>query len=142
MNYETRYAAYQQAIEGYLAGLFTADTPYKKLYESMQYSLLGAENVENYVRSLAEYCIQCAETTPGVRCTLDIPYERRSQIVLLSFDGSIAASDEDFRAAQVFAPGFSAPDANGERRARLSFHYYNNREDIDRFFAVIRASRG
>ena len=24
MNYETRYAAYQQAIEGYLAGLFTA----------------------------------------------------------------------------------------------------------------------
>lgn len=109
---------------------------------AMQYSLLGAENVENYVRSLAEYCIQCAETTPGVRCTLDIPYERRSQIVLLSFDGSIAASDEDFRAAQVFAPGFSAPDANGERRARLSFHYYNNREDIDRFFAVIRASRG
>lgn len=109
---------------------------------AMQYSLLGAENVENYVRSLAEYCIQCAETTPGVRCTFDIPYECRSQIVLLSFDGSIAASDEDFRAAQVFAPGFSAPDANGERRARLSFHYYNNREDIDRFFAVIRASRG
>lgn len=41
MNYETRYAAYQQAIEGYLAGLFTADTPYKKLYESMRYSLLA-----------------------------------------------------------------------------------------------------
>ena len=41
MNYETRYAAYQQAIEGYLAGLFTADTPYKKLYESIRYSLLA-----------------------------------------------------------------------------------------------------
>ena len=41
MNYETRYAAYQQAIEGYLAGLFTAETPYKKLYEAIRYSLLA-----------------------------------------------------------------------------------------------------
>ena len=41
MHYETQYAAYQQAIEGYLAGLFTADTPYKKLYEAIRYSLLA-----------------------------------------------------------------------------------------------------
>ena len=41
MHYETQYAAYQQAIEGYLSGLFTADTPYKKLYESIRYSLLA-----------------------------------------------------------------------------------------------------
>ena len=27
MSYETQYAAYQQGIEGYLAGLFTAETP-------------------------------------------------------------------------------------------------------------------
>ena len=41
MHYETQYAAYQQAIEGYLSGLFTADTPYKRLYESIRYSLLA-----------------------------------------------------------------------------------------------------
>ena len=41
MHYETQYAAYQQAIEGYLTGLFTADTSYKKLYESIRYSLLA-----------------------------------------------------------------------------------------------------
>ena len=41
MHYETQYAAYQQAIEEYLSGLFTADTPYKKLYESIRYSLLA-----------------------------------------------------------------------------------------------------
>ena len=108
---------------------------------AMQYNLLGAERVERYVRSLAEYCIEHAVAMPGVRCTFDIPRERRSQIVLLSFDSSIAATDEDFKAAHVFAPSFSAPDENGERRARLSFHYYNDREDIDRFFAVIEASR-
>ena len=41
MSYETQYAAYQQGIEGYLAGLFTAETPYKKLYEAIRYSLLA-----------------------------------------------------------------------------------------------------
>lgn len=41
MSYATQYAAYQQGIEGYLAGLFTAETPYKKLYEAIRYSLLA-----------------------------------------------------------------------------------------------------
>ena len=41
MSYETQYAAYQQGIEGYLTGLFTAETPYKKLYEAIRYSLLA-----------------------------------------------------------------------------------------------------
>lgn len=41
MSYETQYAAYQQGIEGYLASLFTAKTPYKKLYEAIRYSLLA-----------------------------------------------------------------------------------------------------
>ena len=41
MHYEMQYAAYQQAIEGYLSGLFTADTPYERLYESIRYSLLS-----------------------------------------------------------------------------------------------------
>ena len=41
MSYETQYAAYQQGIEGYRAGLFPAETPYKKLYEAIRYSLLA-----------------------------------------------------------------------------------------------------
>lgn len=41
MNYEERYAAYLQAIEEYLNGLFTADKPYARLYESMRYSVLS-----------------------------------------------------------------------------------------------------
>ena len=41
MNYEERYAAYLQAIEEYLSGLFTADKPYARLYESMRYSVLS-----------------------------------------------------------------------------------------------------
>ena len=41
MDYQTRYAAYQAAIEEYLAGLFTEDKPYGKLYESIRYSILA-----------------------------------------------------------------------------------------------------
>ena len=41
MNYEERYAAYLQAIEEYLSGLFTADKPYARLYDSMRYSVLS-----------------------------------------------------------------------------------------------------
>ena len=41
MDYQTRYAAYHAAIEAYLAGLFTQDEPYGKLFESMRYSILA-----------------------------------------------------------------------------------------------------
>ena len=41
MNYEERYRTYQEAIEQYLDGLFTADKPYAMLYEAMRYSILG-----------------------------------------------------------------------------------------------------
>ncbi len=41
MGYEERYKIYQQAIEAYLDGLFTADKSYGMLYEAMRYSFLG-----------------------------------------------------------------------------------------------------
>ena len=41
MDYQARYAAYQAAIEEYLAGLFTEEKPYGKLYESIRYSILA-----------------------------------------------------------------------------------------------------
>ena len=41
MDYQTRYAAYQAAIEEYLAGLFAQDKPYGKLFESFRYSILA-----------------------------------------------------------------------------------------------------
>lgn len=41
MDYQTQYAAYQQAIENYLGHLFTGDKPYGKLYEAIRYSLLS-----------------------------------------------------------------------------------------------------
>ncbi|MBP3698716.1 MAG: polyprenyl synthetase family protein [Oscillospiraceae bacterium] len=41
MTYEERYGEYQEAIETYLDGLFTAQKPYSQLYEAIRYSILG-----------------------------------------------------------------------------------------------------
>ena len=41
MTYEERYHEYQEAIETYLDGLFTAQKPYSQLYEAIRYSILG-----------------------------------------------------------------------------------------------------
>ena len=41
MEFKQQYAAYQQAIEEYLEGIFTADKPYGRLQEAMRYSILG-----------------------------------------------------------------------------------------------------
>lgn len=41
MNFKTRYAAYQEAVEAYLNSLFSKQEPYGKLYEAMRYSLLA-----------------------------------------------------------------------------------------------------
>ena len=42
MDYQQQYSAYQQAIEAYLDGIFTADgKPYGRLQESIRYSLLA-----------------------------------------------------------------------------------------------------
>ena len=41
MTYEERYGEYQEAIEAYLDGLFTAQKLYSQLYEAIRYSILG-----------------------------------------------------------------------------------------------------
>ena len=55
-------------------------------------------------------------------------------------DYGIEFTDEDFKAAKVFTR-INAADADGWREIRVGFHYYNNREDIDRFFEVINQNR-
>ena len=41
MDYQSRYAAYQAAIEAYLNNLFTENQPYGQLFDAMRYSILA-----------------------------------------------------------------------------------------------------
>ncbi len=104
---------------------------------AMQNNRLGLSNIENYVCSLADYFCSKIEETDGIRLRYDFPKKNRCQIVVVKLDNGLGVTDEDFAAAKVFAHT-GEPDENGEREMRICFHYYNNREDIDRFFAVLK----
>lgn len=107
-----------------------------------QYALLGAEAIENYVCELASYCRECAARMPGVNICYDIPKDRESQILVLSFDDRFKITDDDFKKAKVVVPSLGVKDPSGNYRMRLSFHYYSNRSDVDRFFEVLELSKG
>lgn len=118
-----------------------ADGIYGMGLVAMQAQLLGPEKVEAYVLGLADIFRQRVEETEGICCTYDIPQERRSQIVSVKIDDALHLTNEDFKAAGVAVPGLGKKSGSGESEMRLSFHYYNNQEDIDRFFAVIQAAK-
>lgn len=104
---------------------------------AMQNNRLGLSNIEDYVCSLADDFRIKVEETDGIRLSYDFPRENRCQIVLVKLAENLQVTEKDFEEAQICAP-IGAIDENGEREMRISLHYYNNREDIDRFFAVLR----
>ena len=103
---------------------------------AMQYNLLGRKAIEDYTTGLAAYFRQKARAAAGVRLTYDFEEKNCSQIVSVKVSPEITITDEDFEKAKVFIH-FRGTDENGEREIRVAFHYFNNREDIDRFFAVL-----
>lgn len=102
-----------------------------------QYLKLGARAIEDYVLSLAAYCLDRASGTQYVRPALELPRSRRSQIVRLELDSRLQLRTEDFARAGVTVQEFGKAGPDGTHSVRLAFHYYNNRADIDRFFSVI-----
>lgn len=98
---------------------------------------LGMKDIERYVLALGDYFRRCAEETEGVTLTYVFSPENRSQIISVQLDSVLKVTDADFRTAKVFTH-LGVPDADGLREIRVGLHYYNNRGDIDRFFAVIR----
>lgn len=104
---------------------------------AMQNNRLGQAAIENYVCGLADYFCSKIEETRGIRLSYDFPRKNCCQIVPVKLEKEMQVTDVDFAEAKVFAHTGEA-DENGEREMRICFHYYNNREDIDRFFAVLK----
>lgn len=98
---------------------------------------IGTKDIENYVMELANYCRAEIAKLDHVRLTFDIPDENLTQIISLTFDKDAEVTNESLKDAKVFAH-VSEPDEAGERVMRISFHYYNNKNDVDRFIAAIR----
>lgn len=104
-----------------------------------KYCKIGEARIQEYVCGLSEYYRKSVQETPGIRLKYEFAPENRSQIVVVEIPAGIEISNEDFRSAKVFAHLKEAGE-NGNREIRLSFHFYNNEEDADRFLEVIRTA--
>ena len=103
--------------------------------------LLGPENVEHYVCELANYFRTRVAESGNARCVYAFAPENCCQIVYIKVAADCTLTNEKLQAANISAK-LEEPDAYGERGMRLSFHLYNNKEDIDRFFALLAECGG
>ena len=97
MDFYTRYAAYQAAIEQYLEGLFSTDKPYGRLQEAMRYSLLGGGKRIRPVLTLE------MARLGGIDWHLALPYACALELVhtySLIHDDLPCMDDDDFRRGQ------------------------------------------
>ena len=94
MTYEERYGEYQEAIEKYLDGLFTAQKPYSQLYEAIRYSILGGGKRIRPVLTL-EFA-----RLGGINWRLALPYACALELVhnySLIHDDLPCMDDDDLR---------------------------------------------
>ena len=97
MEFKQQYAAYQQAIEQYLDGIFTADKPYGRLQEAMRYSILGGGKRIRPVLTL-EFA-----RLGGIDWHLALPYACALELVhnySLIHDDLPCMDDDDLRRGQ------------------------------------------
>ena len=97
MKFEQQYAAYQQAIEHYLEGLFSQDKPYGRLQEAMRYSILGGGKRIRPVLTL-EFA-----RLGGIDWHLALPYACALELVhnySLIHDDLPCMDDDDLRRGQ------------------------------------------
>lgn len=95
------------------------------------YLRLGASDIEDYILGLADRCYERAEGLKYCRVYGPVDRGSRSGIVTVEFPESFGISREFLEAHQINAM------MQGSTRVRLAMHYYNNEEDIDRFFDLL-----
>lgn len=116
-------------------GYPNADGIYGLGLAAMQYNILGSRNIEKYVIGLAEYFRERVSDTQGIRIKYDFPEKNRSQIVIAELGPEYAGvTTESLREAGI---DLQIPEHGDYRNVRFSFHYYNNRSDIDKFFDAL-----
>lgn len=116
-------------------GYPSADGVYGIGLMAAQNVLLGTEQIEQYVCGLAAYFRRKAADTKGLRMIYDFPEENCCQIVCVQVAPDCPVTNEVLSRNGIYAH-MGAPDESGWQVMRLSFHYYNTREDIDRFFSL------
>lgn len=94
---------------------------------------IGLGNIENRVRSLTTYLIESADKHQ-VRVRTPRDWAERAGIVSLDLGGHAGATVRALHDQDVIV-------AEKDGHLRTSMHFYNNHEDIDRFFAALQTAK-
>ena len=94
------------------------------------YLKLGPADIEEHVLSLADYAYERAEASKKVSVWGNFEPKYRSHIVTLQYPESWPVTREYLLDNCIVAMPF------GPGRCRIGIHYYNNKQDIDRLFAI------
>lgn len=95
------------------------------------YLRLGKEDVEEYILSLVDYAYERASKLKTCRIVGDFPRKNRSGIVSVEYPEKFGINRAFLQRRNINAM------PQGDKRTRLSIHYYNNKYDIDRFFDML-----
>lgn len=101
-----------------------------------QYMALGGGKIRAYIFGLIDRLLTGIQGIPGVTCASSLEEKNRSAIILLRIAPELGLSAQNLAEAGICAP-FSQ-SADGAQWMRLSVHYYNNTEDIDKLIDVFR----
>ena len=93
---------------------------------------VAAEDIEAYIHELVEYAYEKAGELKQVSVLGGgFPKEHRSGIVTLLYPEDWPITPEYLYEHCIGAMPM------GKGKCRIAIHYYNNKEDIDRFFAML-----
>lgn len=101
---------------------------------------MGLDDIDEYVRNLAEYFRTNVAKLKEVRNSYDFDYENRCQVSSIKFSHDSKVTNEGLEKANIFAH-VGCEDERKEREMRVSFHYYNNKEDVDRLLNYIEVAK-
>lgn len=105
--------------------------------QSMQiYLELGADDVQEHILSLVDYLYQQAASLNKVGIIGNFAPENRSGIVYLTIPAEWGITDELMKENGIRAHAASGPAGAS---IRVALHFYNNKEDVDKFIAYLKS---
>ncbi|MDR1623227.1 MAG: aminotransferase class V-fold PLP-dependent enzyme [Synergistaceae bacterium] len=112
------------------------------------YLELGAQDVEDYILSLADYCYEKSEKSECVGIAYRFAPKNRSGIVVLNVPGQYGLNSDKLMGYGIRAavdggpnPGHGSPPV--DNTIRIGLHYFLGKEDIDKlFFAIESVCKG
>lgn len=135
-NTEKEFLQLREDAGRFELGFPTASGVYGLGLVAEKYNLSGRYEIRDYVLGLVEYLKDAINAMDGVDLLYDFPQKNQSAIVDIMLADKLEITNQQLADAGIFAH-IRPLAGRGGRFIRLSVHYYNNKEDVDRLCRVI-----